>query len=142
MSGTTVGIKRSVGATICTLALLGMAACGGDQGSPEDLGKAVAEAINNEDVDAMKELTCEEKRSEVSETAMEEAKKTLEQAGIKDPQVSAEFVKAEEKGDEASVTLKIKVDNLPEEMKQAGAPESQEQTFKAVQKDGDWVVCE
>lgn len=140
MSRTT--IKRAVGATIGAIALLGMAACGGDQGSPEDLGKAMAEAINNEDVDAMKELTCKAKQSEVSEAEMAEVKKMLEQAGVKDPQLSAEFVKAEEKGDEATITLKLKVDNLPEEIKQQGMPESQEQGIKAIQEDGDWVVCE
>ena len=61
MTFSTRGLARAATAGIAAFALLGAAACGGGSGqdSPEDLGKAMAAAINDLDVDKMNELSCE-----------------------------------------------------------------------------------
>lgn len=119
--------------------MLGVAACGGDQSSPEDLGEAVADAANAEDLDALVELVCGKDKAGVEDDF--DFTKAREELKAPDLEFDVEFLTMQRKGDTATLTFKTSFENLPKQMKDMGMPTSTEMTQKAIQEDGNWVIC-
>lgn len=131
--------NRTFAVVLGTMALLGAAACGGDQSSPDDLGEAVADSANAEDLDALVELVCAKDKAGVEEDF--DFKKAREELRAPDLEFAVEFVKSDTKGDTATLTFKTSFENLPKQMKDMGMPTSTEMSQKAVQENGNWVIC-
>lgn len=131
--------NRACAAILGTMALLGVAACGGDQSSPEDLGEAVADAANAEDLDALVELVCGKDKAGVEDDF--DFTKAREELKAPDLEFDVEFLTMQRKGDTATLTFKTSFENLPKQMKDMGMPTSTEMTQKAIQEDGNWVIC-
>lgn len=130
---------RALAASAGAVAILFTAACGGGENSPEDLGKAVAEAVTAKDTEGMRELVCEAKKGEVQDYDF--AKNMPE--GFEDVQPTAEFIGVENQTDDrATIKLKVKFENLPPEGQKMGLGDGIEFPVPAIKEDGNWVLCE
>lgn len=141
MSTKTRSATRALAAGAGALAILFTSACGGSgEGSPEDLGKAVAKAITDKDVETAKSLTCEAQKDRVEQEF--DYTKNLP-ANMKDVKPVAEFSNVENATDDsATLKIKIKLENMPPEAAQLGLGEGIDIPLKAIKEDGNWVVCE
>lgn len=117
---------RLAGATLSAVALLGVAACGGGQGSVDELAETMAQAFNDKDTDALADLACEADRAKAEKMKLE---------SVLGPALQQDFtvdvVKAEENGDRGVVTLKLTVGD-----------KSQNEDFDVRKEDGDWTICD
>lgn len=116
---------RLAGAALTAVALLGVAACGGGQGSVDELADSMAQAFNDKDTDALVDLACEADRAKAEKMKLED---------VMGPALKQDFtvdvVKAEENGDSGTVTLKLTVGG-----------KSQNEDFDVRKEDGDWTIC-
>lgn len=131
--------NRALAAVLGTMALLGVAACGGDQSTPEGLGDAVADAANAEDLDALVELVCANDKAGVEDDF--DFKKARDELKAPDLEFDVEFLTMQRKGNMATLTFKTSFENMPKQMRDMGMPSSTEMTQKAVQEEGNWVIC-
>ncbi|WP_034269861.1 hypothetical protein [Haloechinothrix halophila] len=133
-------VSRVIGAMAGVAAIASVAACGGSgHDSPEDLGNAIATAANDQDLAGIKELTCEKNKDSITEEF--DVETAREKLNAPDLEFSAEFVSAETDGDKSTLTFKLALENMPQELKDAGAPDSFEPTEDAIKEDGNWVMC-
>ncbi|MGH3434675.1 MAG: hypothetical protein ACRDQB_17755 [Thermocrispum sp.] len=117
--------RRIVGVGLSTVALLGLAACGGGQGSARELGETMAEAFADRDADALADLACEADREEAEKMKLEAVLgSALEQ------DFTVDLVKATENGDTGVVTLKLTV---------GGRSETED--FDIRKENDAWTIC-
>ncbi|MQA63952.1 MAG: hypothetical protein GEU86_21370 [Actinophytocola sp.] len=117
-----------------------VSACGAPElTTPDELGEAVAEAINDQDFDAIKELTCDKDRDEIAEEINFD--KTRADLDAEDLEISVEFLKAEADGDKASLTFTTTLDNLPERLADLGMPTTSNDQQSAKRTDAQWSLC-
>lgn len=129
----------AIRAALCAGTLLGMAACGADHGTPEELGRAVAEAANAEDADTIKVLTCAKDRAAFAEDF--DFAKVRKDLGADDLGIKVTFVKAEKNDNAATLVFKTTFENLPKAMRDMDMPSTTENKQRAVKEDDRWVLC-
>jgi uncharacterized membrane protein YvbJ len=108
---------------------------GGGASSPQDLAESAASAMNDKDLDAVADLTCEGDKEDVKKNA---------DLGSVDPafkDVTVEYTVGEvkESGDTATADVSLKLGNLPEEYADA-MPESINGVLNMKKDGGDWCI--
>lgn len=119
-------MRRAFGVGLSVIALFGVTACGGGQGSAEELGQTMAEAFTDQDTDTLVDLACEKDKAKAERMDL---KQVFGSALEKDFEVS--FVKAVENGESGLVTLKLTVEG-----------KSENEDFPVLNEDGDWTICD
>lgn len=119
-------VRRIVGVGLGAVALLGVAACGGGQGSVDELAQTMADAFADKDTDALVDLACEKDRPKAEKMKLEGVL-----GSAFDQDFDVEVVKAEENGDTGTVTLKLTV-----------GEKSETEDFDVRKEDGDWTICD
>lgn len=117
-----------------------VSSCGASEHStPDELGEAVADAINDQDFDAIKELTCDKDQDEIAgKINFDETRANLD---AEDLEISVEFVKAEADRDKASLTFTTTLDNLPERLADLGMPATSKDRQSAKRVNAHWILC-
>nr|WP_228807853.1 hypothetical protein [Nocardia otitidiscaviarum] len=121
-------VQLAARATAAVLMTLTAGACSSDgHATIDELASAMAEAYNTKDTDALIDLTCEadKPRAEKMDLNVEMEARTF---GLP---YTVSVVKAEENGDQGTVTLALNANNksLPEE-------------YDVSKVDGEWLICD
>lgn len=119
-----VGALVVIGGVILLIVLLGGGS--GPGSTAEDTGKAMASAISSKDIDALKSLSCEADKKAM-EAGQNQAIEALESA----PDISAEFVSAQENGNKGTATIKMTIGGMGE----------RDIPFPLVKEDDKWLAC-
>lgn len=125
---------------IATAVALTLASCGSpDRTTVDGLGEAVADAANDQDFDALKDLTCEKDRDQTVEEMNFDNTRTNVNAD--DLDITVEFLEADAHGKTATLTFRTAIENLPQRLADLGMSDTSEHQMSAAKEGEYWVLC-
>lgn len=115
-------------------------ACGSpDLTTADGLGEAVADAINDQDFDELKELTCGKDRDEIA--AESNFDTTRANLNADDLGITVEYVSVEVRENRATLTFTTTMENLPQRLVTLGMSTSAESQKTARMTEGQCLLC-